>query len=252
MIWLYWGNKAMSFLRYMTVHSACALNDRVVLIVRSEGIGHSWAEKQDMNHYNGPDYTERLNDLPNLEIVLLDMMYSDIALMNAPEVHTSDLLAWRLLADYGGTVSDMDIVYIKPIPEITDDVQLIRFDFGYYPVAFMQGKPCSFWKEAYEIALDRYAPDNYESCGAPILQVLPVPDSCRWLPTETVFPFHDWPWARMRRALFRHVVDKLPKKTIGIHWYAGANQQTNNRLTHNTFKEQPCTISKAIKVTYEG
>jgi len=252
MIWLYWGNKTMSFLRYMTVHSACALNDRVVLIVRSEGVGRDWTEKQDMTHYTGPDYTECLNDLSNLEIVPLDMLYSDIALMHAPEIHTSDLLAWRLLADYGGTVSDMDIVYVKPVPKVTEKVQLIKFDFGYYPVSFMQGKPCVFWKEVYELALERYSANNYESCGAPILQELVTPGAYKRLPSETVFPFHNWPWARMRHGLFRFAVERLPKKTIGIHWFAGANQQSNNRFQHNTYKEHLCTISKAIQVTYAG
>jgi len=250
MIWLYWGNKRMSFLRYMTVHSACSFCHKVILIVRDGGLHGDWKERQDMRFYKGPDYTSWLSDLPNLEVIHLDRLYPDIDDLKAPEVHTSDLLTWRLLADYGGTVSDMDIVFVKPAPKVKTEVQLIRFEKGYMPVSFLQGRPCSFWKEIYHAALENYSPDEYESCGTPNFHKVPLPiGTYTELPPEVVFPFHNMRWAAMKQALFRRVAP-LPEQTVGIHWYAGVNQIWNKKITHENFNRFKCSVTEAIKVSY--
>ena len=44
----------------------------------------------------------------------------------------------------------------------------------------------------------------------------------------------------------------LPESTIGIHWYAGANQKYNQSINHLNFKDTPCTITKYIGEVYEG
>ena len=250
MIWTYWGNPIMSFLRYMTLHSLCALNDHVTLITNDAGRGGDWPEKQDMNHYTGPDYTSWLPNLKNLSIVHIADIAPDIHELEAPEIHKSDLLAWHLMATRGGTVTDMDIVYVKPVPRIKADMQLIRFGSGYIPVSFMQGRPNDIWAYLLELAFFYYDANDYESCGNKVFDHVGTwPADTVWQQARLISPFRDLQWGRRHKMVFRGR-RKLHPKTIGIHWHGGANLNHNNRIRHDN--PEPTTIWEAIKVTYEG
>jgi len=259
MIWLYWGNRTMSFLRYMSLHSACSLNDSVTLIVPRDPIGKysdQWVEATDTTTYSGPDYTSMAVRLPNLRIVFLDELYPGIAALGAPEIHTSDLLGWRLLQQFGGTVADMDIVFVRPVPRIQADAQWTRFagrpQPAYTPVSFLQGRAGAFWGEIYNAALASYDPCRYESCGAEHL-VGRRPSSWRRLPSRTVFPWSERQeeWPDYHRMTFEEV-HPLPDNTIGIHWYAGANTERNNQITHENWQCPKTTLSVAIGKTFHG
>ena len=156
-IYLYWGNDKLSFLRFLTIHTLCKFNERVVLIKRRRrNYVHDnleWTEiKQDFQSFEGMDYSSYIN-YPNLTIEYLEEDYPEIALRNLSDVHISDLLGWYILATKGGTISDMDILYIKPVPEIVADIQLVSFSDhpkrDYIPVSFMQGRPNQFYKEVF-------------------------------------------------------------------------------------------------------
>ena len=251
MIWAYWGNQSMSFLRYMTLHSLCKLNDEVTLICGDSGRGNkAWIEKQDMAHYCGPDHTNKLKGLKNLSVVNLSAIAPQIAKLKASEVHTSDLLGWFLMNRYGGTVTDMDIVFTKPVPEVSGTVQMVKFDDGYTPVSFMQGAPDGFWTYLFELSMRQWQDDDYESCGSKLFShVKAFPETTKWLDPRTVFPFYRNPWGVRHAMVFceRHA---LPKQSIGIHWYGGVNHYYNSVTMPESPQES--TIWDAIRVTYEG
>ena len=268
MIYLYWGNRILSFLRYMGLYSCCKFGDNVTLILRKEEnkdqlkVRQVWHEEQDFFSYEGINYFEHVSKLP-LTIEYLEDEYPDIAELNAPEVQTFDLLKWKILATKGGVLVDLDIIFFKPIPEITHDIEIIIFDKypkkGYIPVSYMQGRPSKWWEEQYHKALKNYNFNKYESCGNDILKYT-LKDiqrhdknaTLKRLPSKLVMPFaetHEWKY--YHDMTFKEV-HPLPEECVGIHWYGGANQSYNNYYTHYNFRKNDCTISRVIESIYES
>lgn len=233
-LWFFWGQERMTFLRAMTLRSACRIHGNVALITRPachEG-GAEWKERQDFQfNSNLPDWSHTLDALPIRRLALRDFA-PDIADLSADDVHTADLLRWKILAEYGGTVADMDIVFIRPLPAVDADVKIVRFSGhpkpGYAPVSFMQGRPCETWRIAFARAWSSYDPATYESCGSGV-----IPDAVPGaLDEHIIFPWAgEHPWSLWRDWMFTS--DKwpaIPSTCCGIHWYAGHNQAFNQAL----------------------
>ena len=233
-LWFFWGQPHMTFLRWLTLKSACRIHDDVRLVVRSVPLlpNVAWPEKQDFQ-FSGPktDWMPKIDKL-GVEIYNLEDIAPDVAGLGAPDIQTSDLLAWYLLSKYGGTVADMDIVFIKSLPVVEADIQLTIFSGhprpGYIPVTFMQGRPCAVWSECYERAKASYRFDDYESCGT-----RNAPDDVAPLLSDhIVYPWaKEYPWSIWSAWLFwSENWPPIPDDCIGLHWYAGHNQTWNQRV----------------------
>jgi hypothetical protein len=253
-MWLFWGQSTMAYLRYLTLKSACAVHDDVCLITRDPklcGKGQ-WITPEALEFQGespSVDWMPRVRELP-LRIVDIVEVAPTLANMVITDNHAKDLLSYYMLATQGGTFADMDILFVKPIREITHDVQVpfIRFrgpvDLrtnrqkeldaktgtnwrekpnckGYVPMGFMQGWPCEAWKNAYQLALDRLDPADYHSCAFCLDQRLGGD-----LPVETVYPWTERHGvSRSIGYCFDGKWPALPNDTRGIHWYAGGNQK---------------------------
>jgi hypothetical protein len=232
-LWFYWGQQHLSYLRWVTLFSALKIHTDVKLILRRDPIQPdvSWKEQQDFQHTNGSkNYFCHIPLMPFSDILLLEDFAPEIAAMKVSDVHTSDLLAWWILANHGGTIADMDIVFLKPLPEIKDNVQAVKFSThpqaDYTPVSFMQGQPCEVWRQSYNKALSSYHSKKYESCGAQCF----VGEGGQ-LSECVVFPWAGLPWVRYRNWLFQNKQwPGIPHECIGIHWYAGRNQDFNQKI----------------------
>lgn len=231
-LWFYWGQKRMSYLRYLTLASAARVHDNIVLITRREPVNPyvGWQEKQD---FQLPpikrDYSVEAAKLP-IRIIELESFCPTIAALKAPDVQTSDLLAWYILGTVGGTVADMDILFMKPLPAIIFDTQVVQFTGhpkeGYMPVSFMQGWPCLTWWTSFDLANKAYNPARYESCGSENYAGLNYNIS-----EHIVFPWAGHPWSKYRGWLFEaETWPEIPKNCIGLHWYAGHNQDFNQKI----------------------
>lgn len=242
----------MSFLRYMTLFSASKIHEHVTLIMRDQVPEQpAWRERQDF-HYRPArkNWMKQATVLP-IKVMALEDIAPEIAELRVSDIHTSDILAWWLLSHYGGTVADMDIVFMRPLPKIKRDVQIVVFDGppkeGYTPVSFMQGKPCKRWRDTYENALLRYDASVYESCGTKALTFTPKPTLSRYV----VFP-----WAgRYKWGLWHHWMfgaktwPRIPEECCGIHWYAGRNQKWNQLIKDASDLRDgaiPWTIKKVL------
>jgi hypothetical protein len=234
-LWFYWGQPHLSYLRYLTLLSASRVHRSIILVTRETPIQPEvdWREQQDFQiHPDGKNWLPDAMNLP-IDTITIETLAPEIAVLQAPDVQTSDLLGWWILGNYGGTVADMDIVFFRPLPEIIQDVQVTRFSHhpqpGYMPVSFMQGRPCDAWKRALESAAIHYDRNVYESCGAGNFKDSVSP----WLSDRVVYPWagKDHSWSRWHSWLF---VDdhwpKIPEATIGLHWYAGHNQRYNQAI----------------------
>jgi hypothetical protein len=231
-LWFFWGQQNMTFMRYMTLRSACAVHADVRLVTRdSVAVDVQWNESQDFQFVPiGQNWFDEVRRLP-VKIQHLKDLAPSIAAMNADDVHTSDLLAWHLLATEGGTVADMDIVFLSPLPRIAEPVQIAvhRVRSPYVPVAFMQGKPHPFWSKTLSRALAAYVPAVYECCGARSI-AKPWPDPC--LSPSIVYPWVGSAWQQIFNYCFAAPHwPPIPAECIGIHWYGGANWEANRKIT---------------------
>lgn len=233
-LWFYWGQEHMTFLRWMTLFSAARIHDNVVLILRRNPVQSkvNWKEQQDFQQKPiGHNWIKNIGAL-SVKTIYLEETIPEIARLEAPDVQTSDLLAWWLLSEHGGTVADMDIVFLTELPQIEFDVQVAVFDgypkSGYMPVTFMQGRPCSIWREAYQRALRSYHPDKYKSCGSDVL----IPRPISRLSQHVVFPWAGHAsWSLWHKWLFEaETWPEIPDDCCGIHWYAGHNQRFNQAI----------------------
>ena len=135
-------------------------------------------------------------------------------------------------------MADMDILFLRPLPEIVCDIQFVRFKAhpqpDYIPVSFIQGKPCPEWKRVFDKALILYQPDDYQSCGSKALGPQVQYFSSRLgLSERIVFPWAgpDHFWSKWHHWLFGAPTwPEIPRDCCGIHWYAGHNQEWNQRI----------------------
>ena len=234
-LWFYWGHRHMTFLRYMTLRSACSIHGDVRLVMRDEEISPSvpWAEDQDFRHSDrlAKDWFPAVMELP-LKHVRLEEVAPAIADLRTDDVHTSDLLSWWLMSSQGGTVCDMDIVFLKALPPIVEDVEIVAHPerpglAPYVPIAYMQGRPNAKWQETYQRAMERHNPMVYQSCGGECLR--PWPEGrLSW--------FIVYPWFG---CTFRSILNyclhaphwpAIPDDCIGIHWYGGGMQERNQAI----------------------
>jgi len=254
-LWFFWGNNHLTFLRWVTLESACHFHDNVVLVRRRpvSKLTVQWQERQDF-HYDacGRNW---MNELPSKVTVLwLEDIAPEIAKLQAPDIQTSDMLAWWALAKHGGTVADMDIVFTHRLPPITHPIHMVICTgyplAGYTPIGFLQGQPCDFWDHMYRQALLRYDPYVYQSCGAMLFPPWDqIPEPKALLPECIVYPWalqaswdlwHDWMFERDNWP-------PIPVGCCGIHWYGGKNQNYNQAMTNESVMTMRGAIPDAIR-----
>ena len=261
-IWLYWGNKTMSFLRYMTLYSLKKLNPdfTINLIVRkqkTDKIDSKWTEKQDDVYFRGDDYSSRISSL-NLNIFYVEDIIETLDIANLQNSQLADIVGWKVLSTYGGVKSDMDILYHKPIPyEILKDIDVSLFEYcNVNPCGFLCGTPNVFWDDVFDESIKNLN-DNYQSTGPLALTSIAKKISLDKykginivkLENDMIYPFVGYEdWERNCSCAFKENVE-LPIENIGIHWYAGhpVPASHNAVITENNFSEYNSVICNIIK-----
>lgn len=272
-IYFYWGNETLSYMRYMTLYSFCKFNPnwKVHLIKNtniSKRVLSGTMEKQDKTEYNGPDYSNLLNQL-DIDIIIFENNMIDLpenVVSNMSDVHIKDILNWKILSSKGGMVCDMDVLFISPIPDNLFegvDVGLICFDDNpkkdYIPVSIMYGDiPNRFYIDTYNNALKSYVPSIYECLGTNCIKEKNIEEiknnynelSVKKLPDYLIFPFIAYPWhIGVEMQYYSDAIDRMHKDSIGIHWYGGAlhSQIFNNRINHDSVYTLNNTITITIR-----
>lgn len=275
-IYFYWGNKTISFLRYMTLYSFRKLNPdwKIILVIKKEfNDPTEWNKKNKFIYFNGKDYFHKLKEL-NITIQYLETDYSEISNLNLSDVHISDLLGWKILADNGGVIADTDIIFIKPLDydKLKNiDIGLISFSKlplkDYIPVSMMIGKRNEFFQTLYNQALKRISDQNmvYESLGSPLIKkvfgnINKIKSKFNKynvvnLASRMIFPFSEkYPHPDYAMLTFgENNIDNLHPDCIGMHWYGGVSytQIYENIITHKNFNKFRNTMSEMIKITYD-
>lgn len=265
-LWLFWGQPTMSFLRWMTLRSSIAVHDDVRLILRRKPVDlakarataakwHGGSVKLDFSFDSMGDGTNWLERCPaGIQIVYLEDLAPELAALEADDVHTSDLLTWWLLANEGGTISDMDVIYYQRIADPPAPISVVRYRDhpapGYMPIGFLQGSPHPFWNSMLERALRQFNPAEYQGVGPSLFPKKwdDIPEPKVLLDERIVYPFAGHPWGMYQGWLFKSDVwPQISPATIGVHWYGGFNSQWNDQMTMETVRKMKGCVANLVR-----
>jgi len=265
-MFFYWGNKTLSWMRYLTLYSFRKFNPDWEIILFLTDVEYEkerpWKDGpvQDFHNYAGKDYLRKILDL---DITIKHYHFSDEEKEAGPS-YRSNFFKWRMLSDYSGFYSDLDILYVRPFESFYDKVKesdvVICHNEKYFSIGLLGSSgENKFYKDVYESSLTNYNSNYYQSAGALSLlslihqitgnteiHLLNIKDGISILEKE--YPnlsFYNipmdlvYPWTSTKMVdVFEKKHTSLPEECVGIHWYAGdlLAQEYNNILTEENYQ----------------
>lgn len=252
---LYWVGKlsytnlatVLSFRKY---HPAWIINVYTTTLVNMNA---TWESKEHKEVYEFEDCFGKLYDIPGVNVIECEEVVRELGIEGLSYVYQSDIIRSYMLHKYGGVWSDFDILYIRNIEEelgkFSKDIlfQCYFPVYLYYPIGFFVskgegrgGEIFGLWlKEQLKGLKDATTGSSYQKFGSELLQKVlnnysGVPfdgpgfgsgypiynDKIELLGNEYYLPYQ----AEEINLLFgNNYLDKITDKTIGIHWFNGAN-----------------------------
>ena len=117
----FWSGEKLSWLRYMTLYSFRKLNpDWVMELYLSKtvkNLDEKWATREVQDNFSSIS-EDNIDKIYDLDINVIE----HIPQRHIHPAHNSDLFQWSWLGENSGFYSDMDILFIRPI----DDLSLIH------------------------------------------------------------------------------------------------------------------------------
>jgi len=263
----YWGEEKLPFLRYLSITSFIKYNpDWEVRFYypKYRTSGRSWKtheHKYDINITE--DYTPMLKDL-NIKMSEMDMELLGIS-NDLSEVHKSDYLRWFLLANIGGLWSDMDIIYIDSMNNIslntisnenTDATICYHLPWNHSIGFLLSSKDNKYYKSLWDKAKQaKYDPTNYQSAGSLLINRTmkgfkdiqdKFPDlKIRNISMNSVYSYNSF----MIRTMFDSKnTSYISRGTIGLHWYAGHPKAGEyvSVINEDNYQEMDNVISEVV------
>ena len=274
-IFFYWGNKEMSWLRYMTLYSFRKFNPdwEIELYVSDvKVLKKIWKQNvvQDFHSYGGKDW------MPEVEKLGVEIKECPVFDERATPIQNSDIFRWNELATNAGFYSDMDILYIKPIKEYYQKIKDFQTGIsyhvgkgsrryanftGYFSIGFMFSAGNNrFFGDILDSVMASKNLIDYQSAGVnPLYRMLgntkgidKYREGMSIIPMKVVYPYR----AHQGRDFFKVVNNHQihGDLTIGIHWYAGKPmaQTFNNHISPETLNSQSNTMSHWLKYVLDA
>ena len=241
----YWGNEKLSYLRYWSVLSFRRLNPdweikvHVPLVLNTNP--PAWDTMHQKQSKIDKDY---FDELTNLDVEIIKQDFSEDFDNNAHEVHKCDFLRWKILAEEGGVWSDIDILYVKPMESLVENVEveyqqsihafLCCFKKSKHAIGFLMSAGNNpLYKKLYEMAKEAYDETQYQCIGSKLIDnnyhsqvkvrkefgremnVYFIDPTCVYsLQEESIPAFFSTPTEDMIDLIYAPGI-------IGFHWYAG-------------------------------
>jgi hypothetical protein len=269
----YWGGNKLSYLRFLSVETFRDQNPDWNILVHVPKIlstaAPAWQSFHQKNVNIAHDYFDQLTTIDDVKIVTHD--FAEYNFDNqAHEVHKSDFLRWRLLNEYGGVWSDIDILYTKPMQSLSENCEDNRnvntalcplLQAKKHTVGFLlSSKHNDFFQYIGEQARKEYNPEIYQCMGSDLinrgfetfesLQARFPNNEFIFLNKNCVYSITSANIGLFYQTVDRNVQKKLDgKSTIGFHWFAGhpLSQEFENVLTHNNLNNYNNLLSTCIK-----
>ena len=259
----------MSWLRYMTLYSFRKLNPDWEMELHLSNIDKRskyWRGNvdQDFHSYTGKNW------LPEVEKLGITLKECPVFVEGAGPSHNSNHFKWNELATNGGIYSDMDVLFIKPIDALYEQIKNYRYGLcldekGNYLIGFMFSKKASwltannrFFRHAFNASKRSFDRKAYMSAGngaimlalreagaSHIHHVPKYKEGLLYMNLQNVYPFR---W-NQKHDFFHSCHTELPEETIGIHWYAGqpVAQKFNNDINPDTLDNYNNTMAYWLK-----
>jgi hypothetical protein len=247
---IYWGGGVMPYLRFLTVKSFMKYNPDWKIMFwypRYPSSHTTWPTGELCYPVDCDDYTSEILKLP---IMTTAVDFNEIGFKNtATEVHKSDFLRLHLLTTFGGVWSDMDILYFKPINNLSvniienKNIETFVCISGYgHSIGFLMSQPRNkFFETLLNIIKSRPDPKDYQVIG-PTLYNEYFRDINKIIQLSSVINLS-------MNVVYSHNATSIPDflsdisprftdESIGAHWYAGHSQwseffkTTNGGLTN--------------------
>lgn len=245
-LYLYWSGQPLSWLRYLTVFSFKKQNpDWQVKVYYSKetNLFAFWNTGEQNLVYKGKDYFPKLSKLAEIEV----FDPAVVGFGNIHEVHKSDLFRLWVLHKYGGVYSDFDILYTKPMPEVTQRWFHKDMDGDYCIGLLAAESGDTVLKYLLEQAKLRTYTNKYQAYGSRLWRVMLEGSELEgWnIPKNLVYSCY---WAELEKLL----TEDLPDDAVGIHWFGGSSfmAEWNNKLSPKSYQRYNNQICKIIKEIY--
>lgn len=269
----YWGGRALSYLRFMSVKSFRILNPDWQIFVHVPKVlstaAPSWDTFQQKNSEIEHDYFDQLKELDNLTI--LQHNFNRYRFDNhAHEVHKSDFLRWKLLNKHGGLWSDIDILYVRPMEQLAENCDDLKdIDTALCPllppnkhtVGFLLSSPDNnFFKYIGTQARKEYNPEIYQCMGSDLINArfktfesfkkrfrkqnfIFLDNTCVYSITSKTI---EWFYQEMDRNIRKKIQHR---NTIGFHWFAGhpTSHEFEKVLVHDNVNSYNNVLATAIR-----
>jgi len=268
----YWGGGPLSYLRFLSVKSFKKQNPDWQVTVHMPSVNSTtlptWTTFQQHNVNISKDFRDQLD---TLDITISIHDFDSYGFDNqAHEVHKSDFLRWKLLAEHGGLWSDIDILYVRSMNDLAENCEANSgLDTLLCPlsppnkhtVGFMLGsKDNTFYKHIHTLSLDNYDKESYQCMGSELI-------NARFPTIESFgkqFPQHQFIFLNRHcvytytskhiEQFYQPITEEAQKKinsqqVVGFHWFAGhpLSQEFENNFNPETNNQYNNLLSTVVK-----
>ena len=285
---LYWDGSNFSFLNLLTIlsfnkyHYGWKIN---VYKPLNKNNNISWNTNEQKKKYTGIDYFNKLYNISNVNVHIIDTDLLPFKYKDASEVIKSDFFRLYILNKYGGLWSDFDIIYTNSVEKYyhskkfnDKNVVLYRYKSEYkkkyiivYPVGLFL---CNKNNTVFKIILDNidkfYNPNNYQCLGTHMFENIfqHYKDNNFFknmlfsMNLKELFMDHsdcylNIKWNQLNKLYYDKNINidyyENNKNIFGIHWFNGADaskdycNNLNLELLKNTNSNSCSLIDKLVK-----
>ena len=239
-VFTYWEGDQLSELHYLTIYSLHKYNPELDIIIytdeKPKNILREWNTHEHSIDIQKKIPLSNLAEVNPKKIRLIPINFQKEYDFdnNISIIFKADFTRIAKLYEHGGIWFDMDILFVKPIPDFFFQEDNEAFIFIYsevIPTGFLSSISKSkylekLYKGSLEIIKNKRLND-YQKIG-PIIwteeyKILDKKEKIKILDNNLVYPFL---WKQLDN-LFQKTNSILPENTFGIHWYNGAPETKN-------------------------
>jgi hypothetical protein len=233
----YWEGDQLSELHYLTIYSLHKYNPELDIIIYTDespkNILREWNTREHSIDIQRKIPLSKLVEVNPNKIFLKPINFQKEYQFdnNISIIFKADFTRIAKLYEHGGIWFDMDILFVKPIPDFFFEEEIDSFIFIYAEViatGFLASIPKSYFlKKLYHSALEiinNKNLNNYQKIG-PNLWIKKYKKlsekkkiNIKILDNNSVYPIH----SNKLHNLFKLNNKKILRNTFGIHWYNGA------------------------------
>jgi mannosyltransferase OCH1-like enzyme len=255
-LFTYWEGDQLSELHYYTIYSLHKHNPELDITIytalNTTTIFKQWKTSEHSVEINKKILLDEIVSInrKKIKLVPIDFQNEYNIENNISCVYKADFTRIVKLYEHGGVWFDMDILFIKPLPEFlfSTDVDMFLFTYqGSIPTGFIAGIPkCAMITDLYKTSVNiikNKQLDNYQKIGPELWRTkynIAYKKNIFFLNTEHIYPFI---WNTID--VFFTSTDESGFKdyTFGVHWYNGG---VSTKKFINTFDRTSVNAERSL------